>query len=130
MTDSLIDTSAWVSFLRGDRAAVRRVDPLLAEGRVAITGPISAEVLSGARSSRDFDLLKRLLHGLEWLPEPASLWERVAAHRFALARRGYQASLVDLTIALSAFETGHRLLTRDADFRRIQTVVPMELAIF
>ncbi len=130
MSDTLIDTSAWVSFLRGDRAAVRRIDPLLAEGRVAITGLLSAEVLSGVRSSGDFDLLKRLLHGLEWLPEPASLWERVAEHRFALARRGYQASLMDLTIALSALDAGHTLLTRDAAFRRIQALVPMELEIF
>jgi len=130
LTDSLIDTSAWVSFLRGDRAAVRRVDPLLAEGRAAITGPISAEVLSGARSSGDFDLLKRLLHGLEMLPEPVSLWERVAEHRFALARKGYQASLIDLTIALTALDTGHGLWTRDADFRRIQAFVPMEVVIF
>ncbi len=109
---------------------MRRVDPLLADGRVAITGPISAEVLSGVRSRSDFDLLKRLLHGLEWLAEPPSVWERVAEHRFALARRGYEASLVDLTIALSALDAGHVLLTRDSYFRRIQAVIPMELQVF
>lgn len=130
MSDTLVDSSAWVAFLRGERPAVWRIDPLLADGRVAITGPISAEVLSGARSRADFDLLKRLLHGLEWLGEPSSLWERVAEHRFALARKGYQASLIDLTIALSALDAGHGLLTRDSDFRRIQAVIPVELQVF
>lgn len=130
MSDILVDTSAWVAFFRGDAAAIRRVDPLLAEGRVAITGPVFAEVLSGARRAADFDLLNRLLRGLDRLAEPEALWDRVAEHRFALARRGYQASLVDLTIALAALDSGHTLLTRDSDFRRIQAVVPAELEIF
>lgn len=130
MSDILVDTSAWVAFFRGDAAAVRRVDPLLVEGRVAITGPVFAEVLSGARRAADFDLLNRLLRGLDRLAEPEALWDRVAEHRFALARRGYQASLVDLTIALAALDSGHALLTRDLDFRRIQAVIPAELEIF
>ncbi|MGH9366301.1 MAG: type II toxin-antitoxin system VapC family toxin [Thermoanaerobaculia bacterium] len=130
MSDTLVDTSGWVAFLRGEEAAVRRIGPLLADGRAAVTGPIAAEVLSGARSRRDFDILKSLLDGLDQLEEPASLWERVAELRFALARSGYQASLIDLTIALSSLDAGHTLLTRDADFRRIQAVVPMELEVF
>ncbi len=130
MSDILVDTSAWVAFFRGDAAAIRRVDPLLAEGRVAITGPVFAEVLSGARRPADFDLLNRLLRGLDRLSEPEALWDRVAEHRFALARRGYQASLVDLTIALAALDSGHTLLTRDRDFRRIQAVIPAELEVF
>ena len=130
MSDTLVDTSAWVAFLRGEEAAVRRVGSLLTDGRAAITGPISAEVLSGARSRREFETLKSLLEGLDRLEEPALLWERVAELRFALARNGYQASLIDLTIALSSLDAGHTLLTRDADFERIQAVVPMEIEVF
>jgi predicted nucleic acid-binding protein len=74
--------------------------------------------------------LKRVFHGLEWLSDPTALWDRLAEHRFALARRGYQASLVDLMIALSALDAGHALLTRDRDFRRIQGVIPIEVEIF
>ena len=130
MSDTLVDTSAWIAYLRGDLPAVRRIDPLLADGRVAIAGPVAAEVLSGARTRAEFDLLRRILHGLDRLPEPESVWDRVAEHRFSLARQGCQASLVDLVIALSALDAGHSLLTRDVDFRRIQKVVPVEIAIF
>ena len=115
MSDTLVDTSAWVAFLRGDPAAIQRIDPLLAGGRAAITGPVAAEVLSGARTRPEFDLLGRLLQGLDRLPEPDSVWERVAEHRFALARQGYKASLVDLVIALTALDGKHALLTRDTD---------------
>ena len=130
MNDTLVDSSAWIAFLRGDPPAVRRIDPLLARGRVSTAGPIAAEVLSGAPSRKDFDLLKRVFHGLEWLSEPKAIWDRLAEHRFALARRGYQASLVDLMIALSALDAGHALLTRDRDFRRIQGVIPIEVEVF
>ena len=130
MSDVLADSSAWIAFLRGEAAAVRRIDPLLAEGRVAIAGAVYAEVLSGTTSRGDFDLLGGLLRGLEWLPEPQDLWERIAEARFALARRGYQAAILDLVIALCALEARHTLLTRDRDFARIQTVVPCELEVF
>lgn len=130
MSDVLADTSAWIAFLRGDPAAVRRLDPLLAEGRVAISGAVYAEVLSGTASRGEFDLLSRLLQGLDWLPEPPDLWERIAQARFALARRGFQAALLDLIIAFCTLEARHKLLTRDRDFARIQTVVPLELDVF
>jgi predicted nucleic acid-binding protein len=127
---AIIDSSAWMDFLRGRADAVRRVDRLLADDRAAVTGPISAEVLSGARTSAEYGLLKWLLQGIEWAREPDALWPRVAEHRFALARRGFDAGLIDLTIALSAFDGGYRLLTRDRDFERIRTVIPIELDLF
>jgi predicted nucleic acid-binding protein len=130
LSDTFVDSSAWIAFFRGERSAVARIDRLLADGRVATWGPIAAEVLSGVPSRKEFDLLKGLFHGLVWLADPVSLWERVAEHRFLLSRKGYQASLVDLAIGLAAADAGHRLLTRDAGFRRIQEVVPIELDVF
>jgi predicted nucleic acid-binding protein len=130
LSDVLADTSAWVAFLRGEKAAVQRIDPLLVEGRVAIARAVYAEVLSGTALRADFELLGGLLEGLEWLPEPANVWERVAEARFTLARRGFQAAILDLIIALCALEANHTLLTRDRDFTRIQTVLPFQLEVF
>ena len=130
MSATLVDSSAWLDFLDGDREAARRLDPILAKKRVLITGSIYAELLSGARSTSAYSLLRGLLEGIEWAEEPNGLWSRVAEHRFALARRGFAASLIDLSIALAAFDGGYRLLTRDRDFQRIRTVVPIELDLF
>jgi predicted nucleic acid-binding protein len=130
LTSSVIDTSAWVSFLRGDPPAVGRIDPMLAEGRAALTGPILAEVLSGASSLALFDRLKQLFAGVDHVSDSVDQWERAAEARFALARKGYQASLIDLTIALACVDGRHALLTRDRDFRAIRRVLPLELEIF
>ena len=130
MNLAVVDTSAWISFLRGDAAAVRRIDPLLADGTAAVTGPILAEVLSGAATRAEFDHLRDLFEGVERLADPPDLWDRIAETRYALARRGHQASLVDLAIALACLDGGHSLLTRDRDFRAIARVVPVELEVF
>jgi len=127
---AVVDTSAWISFFRGDAAAIRRVDPLLAAGEVAVTGPILAEVLSGALSRAEYDRLRDLFWGLDRLIDPPELWERIAEARYSLARKGHQASLVDLSIALACLDGGHTLVTRDRDFRPIARAFSLELDVF
>jgi predicted nucleic acid-binding protein len=127
---TIIDSSAWVDYLRGEPTAVIRVSHSVREGLAAITGPIAAEVLSGARSNGEYRLLKRLLDGLERVADGSALWERVAENRFALARQGFRAGLIDLAIAITALDAGRKVLTRDRAFERIRTVVPIELDLF
>lgn len=130
MKRALVDTSAWVDFLGGERAAVSRVGELLDEGGAVLCGPVAAELFSGARTTREYALLKELAEGLETLPDPPRIWPRVADYRFALARGGFLAGLLDLVIATTALDAGLPLLTRDRDFERIRRVVPIELDLF
>jgi predicted nucleic acid-binding protein len=127
VSDVLVDSSVWVDFFRGARDVVRRVDTALENDRVAVCGPVVAEVLSGARTRADFVRVRDAFEGLVFLPDPADCWPRAGEARFALARRGNQAALVDILIALTAADTGHVLLTRDSDFRRIAAVIPVEV---
>jgi predicted nucleic acid-binding protein len=126
----LVDTSAWIAFFHGEKDAVSRIDRLLGRGEAALSGPVYAELLSGARTRSAFEDLRSLLGSLEWLEEPPVAWDRVAETRFALARQGVQASLVDLLIAVTAVEAGTALLTRDKDFGRIARVLPLDVTVF
>lgn len=128
MSDLLVDSSVWVEFFRGNPRVVARLDAALEGDRVAVCGPVLAEVLSGARSRSEFETLQSAFEGVDLLPDPPDAWPRIAEARFALARRGTQAALVDLLIALTAAEARHTLLTRDADFERIAAVLPVDLA--
>jgi predicted nucleic acid-binding protein len=130
MSDVLVDSSVWIDFLRGNAAAIKRVDPLLADGRAAIIGPVYAEVVSGAPDRPAFDRLATLFRSLDWLVPPAAVWEQIAEVRFALARQGTQAHLVDLLIAATALHARHSLLTRDGDFSLIARVLPVEVEVF
>ena len=130
MTNVLVDSSAWIAFLRGDNTAVRRISPLLTEDRAAVTPMIVAEVTSGARTRVIFDELTLRFTALPVLADPARAWARVAELRFSLARRGFQIHLVDLAIALTAADARHRLLTRDRDFNVIAPLLGLEIDLF
>jgi predicted nucleic acid-binding protein len=130
VSDVLVDSSVWIDFFRGDPRASARLDVLLQDDRAAVSGPIVAEVISGARTPALFQQLRTRLGALAMLEAPADVWDRVAAARFTLARHGTQAHLVDLLIALTASSTGHALLTRDRDFAAIARVVPLDVELF
>jgi hypothetical protein len=130
VSDVLVDSSVWVDFFRGDKQTVARLDPLLVDDRAAVSGPIVAEVTSGALNPASFQMLRERLGSLRLLPDPVDLWARVAEARFTLARQGTQAHLVDLAIALTATVAGHALLTRDRDFVAIARVVPLDIEVF
>lgn len=130
MSRALVDSSAWIDFFRGRPDAVRRIDELLADDQAATTSIITAEVISGSRTRAEFDELRTMFAALPQLGPPEDLWDRVAESRFSLARRGVQANLVDLAIAVTASAFGHRLLTRDRDFVAIARATPVELDLF
>jgi len=127
MSDVVVDSSEWIDFFRGDAKTVKRLDRMLADDRIAVTGPIVAEVSSGAQTKAAFELLRKHLGALTVLPDPPNLWQQVAEVRFQLSRRGFQAHIVDLTIALTAYANGNTLLTRDKDFKVIAEVTFLDL---
>lgn len=123
----LVDTSVWVRFFRGSDAEQGAVlSALVRENRVWMTSIVRAELLSGTRDEREYRLLDERLSAIPMLKEMPDLWDRVAQARFRLARKGYQSSLVDLTIAVSAHHSHVRLWTLDLGFRAIQEVIPLK----
>ena len=130
MSDVLVDSSVWIDFFRGDKNTIARLDPLLRDDRAAVSGPIVAEVTSGALTPATFQQLRTRLGALTTLEAPSDQWDRVAAARFSLARQGTQAHIVDLLIALTAAAANHTLLTRDRDFTAIARVVPLDVELF
>ena len=126
----LVETSAWISFFRGDAAARRRMDPLLHSKLVRITGPVFVELVSGARNQAVQAELKALLLKIPWLAPFDPVWERVADTRFLLARLGQSCSVIDIMIAQAASDRGAKLLTRDRDFERMVQVLPFDLEVF
>lgn len=75
----LIDTSAWIEFLRDTGSpACLQVDELLA-GEVAICDPIRMEVLAGARDEAHLLNLRRLLARAVVVPTRPTDYEDAAA---------------------------------------------------
>ena len=114
---TLIDTSAWVEFLRDTGTAVcDEVDRLLGTD-IAITDPVVMEVLAGAHDERHLRELRGLLARAHLLRCEASDFEAAAALFRRCRRRGQTVRrLIDCLIAAVAIRNNVALLHADADF--------------
>ena len=124
----VVDTSVWIDyFRRGTSTAAQRLEKLLHEEVVFLTPVIRAELLSGTPTQQAYDLLKDRLSVIPLLEGPSHLWDLVAQGRFRLARKGIQASLIDVSIAVVARHHRCALYSLDKDFSQISKVLPLNL---
>ena len=120
----LVDTSAWIKFFReGNSPEAAHLSYLLEIGQAAYCAPIRVEVISGARSAREFALLEKFFSALILFEISNEIWAKVEDARFRLARMGYQAAIVDLVIACVAENYKAPLWSLDSDFKFIREVI-------
>ena len=116
----LIDTSAWVEFLRDTGSPVcLRVDALLDED-ILTCHPVRMEILAGARDERHLTDLRRLLARASVLPTDPIDYE-VAAALYRTCRRGGETvrKLIDCLIGAVAIRADVPVLHSDADFEAL-----------
>ena len=117
----LIDTSAWVEFLRDTKSPTCvAVDELLA-GPIAICDPVSMEVLAGGRDEHHLADLRGLLARATVLPTTAAHFDEAAA-LYRLCRRNGDTvrKLIDCLIASVAITADVPVLAVDADFEILE----------
>ncbi|GAA5111892.1 type II toxin-antitoxin system VapC family toxin [Pseudonocardia adelaidensis] len=125
----LIDSSAWIEFLRrtGSQANIE-LRGLLQQrpSDVAMTEPVIMELLAGASSDRAFHQIDKLSRGLRLLPVDASVDYRDAAIAYRAVRRGGHTvrKPMDCLIAVVAARTGATLVHRDRDFDVLAAALP------
>jgi predicted nucleic acid-binding protein len=114
---TLIDSSAWVEFLRDTGSPVCiRVDALLGE-EIATCEPVWMEILAGGRDERHLSELRRLLAGATLMSTISIDYEEAAA-LYRICRRNGETPrrLIDCLIAAIAIRTDVAVLHVDADF--------------
>ena len=120
----LVDTSAWIHFLRpdGDVAVRARVESVLRAGGARLCPLVRLELWNGAGGERERRVLRELERSIPELAITAEVWGGACD----LARRcraaGVSVPATDLLIAACAFHHGARLEHEDADFEAIERV--------
>ena len=113
----LVDTSAWVEFLRDTGSRTCEETDRLLEAGAAVTEPVAMEVLAGARNDQHLRQLRGLLGRAQLLHctpkdfDTAALLYRTCRGNGATVRR-----LVDCLIGAVAIRTGSPVLYADRDF--------------
>lgn len=127
----LVDTSAWVEFDRATGSAVdRRLHGLIAETElVAVTEPVVAEVIAGARDDERERELRRLMARFSLIPFDGAVHYDAAARLYRSCRRAgvTPRGLLDCTIAAVALDAEVPILAHDRDLARLAAVVGLHL---
>lgn len=124
----LIDTSAWIEFLRATGSpthlAVRRA---IGDGADIWTcDPVTMEVLAGGRSEHHVTELRGLLARATLVRTTAADWDDAARIYRSGRRQGVTIrKLVDCLIAAIALRADQPVLHNDVDFESIAQVVPL-----
>lgn len=125
----LVDTSAWVEFLRDTGSPVcTRVDELL-DGEIVTCDPIRMEVLAGARDESHLVDLRRLLARASVIEMLSGDYEDAAALYRMCRRRGATVrKLIDCLIGGVAIRADVPVLQADSDFEVLARHTSLQLA--
>ena len=118
----LVDSSAWVEFLRGTGSRTDlRLREALQSGDVATTDAVMLEIVGGAKDIGQRDQLIAMLDGVEYVRQLPRTDVLAAAELHRVCRRqGITVrSWLDCVIAAVAIRSSLALLHADADFSRI-----------
>ena len=116
----IADSNIWIYYLRDPHSEVgSTLQALLDADRILMTEVVLAEVLQGARTEREFDILLSHLTALPYQEMSKDTW--VSAGRIGLELRLTKGliPLTDLAIAAVALEYDHEVCTLDGHFDRI-----------
>lgn len=126
----LVDTSAWVEFLRrkGEAKAKAAVARMLATEQAAYTCPIRFELLSGASPAAgpDLELVSRFSQHVPFEQED---WTEAAALERKLRAKGLTPPRNDLFVAAVAIRVEVPVVCRDAHFEAMRQVLGTQLQV-
>jgi predicted nucleic acid-binding protein len=126
----LIDTSAWIDFLRrqGDPVIKSRVAAYVEMGDAAYCGPIEFELLAGARPREVKDVQAGL--GFSTLLDfPPACWQRAAGMQKMLRSKGVTVPRDDVFVAAAALHHGVPVFSHDPHFPLMRDKGGMDLIL-
>jgi len=121
----LIDSSIWVDYFNKTRATTtNKVQTLISENQAVINPIIRLEILSGAKSRKQFNNLSDFLLGLSSLTIDKKVYDHAEKLRFQMRKSGFTISLPDVLIASTAIIFNCSLLHHDEHFDLIARYYP------
>jgi len=128
----LVDTSVLIGFFKGSKSeATSRFRLVLEQGlNFGITSHVFQEVLQGAKSEKEYNLLRRYLETQRFFhpKDPVESFAEAAGIFFRCRKKGLTIrSTIDCLIAQIALENDLLLLHCDQDFDLMAKVIPLKM---
>lgn len=131
----LVDTSIWSLALRRrpadlnptERLLVMELTELVKDGRAGMIGLIRQELLSGIRTSAQFEVLRKTLRA--FTDEPVEIDDHETAAKLSneCRAKGIAVTAVDILICALAVRHAMPVFSADPDFANYARVAPLKL---
>ncbi len=123
----LIDSSVWIEYFRpkGSTKAKEKVRQILQREEAVSCGIVLIEILRGAKSEKEYRLLKEVLTALPQIPLDEDVIDRASQWGYQLDRMGKHVSTTDLLIAAAAYPRDC-LIHSDLDFQAIASIANLK----
>lgn len=117
MSAVLIDTCAWIEFLRAkDNVLGNLVALAIKNDEARLCGVVIAELLQGCKSQKQLNQLEKLFSTIELLATKEEDWKICGQQMQALRKKGITVPLTDALIATIAKRCSLPILTIDRHF--------------
>lgn len=131
----LIDTSVFSVALRrkdeslsmNERLLVAELSELIREGRARMIGLIRQELLSGIKTTEQYEKLKVHLRSFPDEAVDTSDYEEAAKFGNRCRTKGVAVSIVDILLCAIAIKRQWAILTTDPDFSSYAKVLPLRI---
>jgi predicted nucleic acid-binding protein len=118
----IADTCIWIDYFRGTNPISKALLGLIQEGEILITGPVVYELLQGAKTKKDADVIKEATRALPKLAVTHDTWLLAGDLFFDLRRKGVTLPPSDVLLSAVAIENNCSLFTVDHHFNHIPKV--------
>lgn len=123
----LIDTSVWIEYFRKKNPVFNQINELAENQQLASLKLIMAELIQGARSQSEIEVINELAEVATILSEPSDAWQKAGKLSFDLRRAGKTVGLADCYIAIVAQAHGSPLYSFDKHFEMISGSINIPL---
>jgi predicted nucleic acid-binding protein len=118
----IADTCIWIEYFRGKGPVSEALLGLIQGGQIRITGPVVYELLQGAKTKKDADLIKEITHALPRVAVTHETWLLAGDLFFDLKSRGVTLPPSDVLLSALAIENNCSLFTLDPHFNHLPEV--------
>jgi len=133
--NTIVDTSVWSLALRrkvqdlntAEKGTVAELTELIKEGRARIIGLIRQELLSGIKTSLQYEKLRVTLRSFPDEPIDTSDYEAAAKASNDCRSKGVAVSIIDILICAIALARDWSIFTTDPDFKDYARILPISL---
>jgi tRNA(fMet)-specific endonuclease VapC len=125
---TIVDTSVWIEYLKNRSPIAENLDHLLMAGNIFTVGPVVSELLQGAKTEKDYQLLKNSIDGLPFIEATFENWTLAGEISYKLRRKGITLPITDCVIAALAIHHNASVMTYDRHFANIPNLKLVDIA--